>query len=338
MTPALRRIACGLALAVAAQGPATTPLEAQNPDLALTPAERDSVLANYHNVFPLLGRKAIERGFDLPKPFGINAVGVWVKQGIDIDDIGLSTGDDPVQPADFIQFGDNTSTVTTANLRADLWVLPFLNVYGMGGVARANTTVKLTEPIPFTSSVDQTGNYLGVGLTGAFGIKRFFTVVDVNWAWTNLEKLDEPVTSRVLSMRLGRAFKVGRANRIQAWLGTMNVKFKSETNGSILLVDAIPPETLEQIRGQLETVGDESWYQQLPPAQRVVVDQLVDRLLSGDYSDATVNYRLEKAPSTPWNMLVGGNFDLGKTWSFRAEVGFIGRYSVLLNTVYRLNF
>jgi hypothetical protein len=37
-------------------------------------------------------------------------------------------------------------------------------------------------------------------------------------------------------------------------------------------------------------------------------------------------------------MLVGGNFDLGKTWSFRAEVGFIGRYSVLLNTVYRLNF
>ena len=40
----------------------------------LTPDERDSVLANYYNVFPLLGRQAIERGFDLPKPFGINAL------------------------------------------------------------------------------------------------------------------------------------------------------------------------------------------------------------------------------------------------------------------------
>jgi hypothetical protein len=312
-------------------------LAAQNPDLVLTPEQRDSILANYDNVFPLLGRKAIERGFDLPKPLGINVLGLWVDQGIDISNIGLSTGDDPTQPIDAIQFGDNSSTVTTANLRADLWVLPFLNVYGMGGIARANTTVELTAPIPLTSSVDQTGNYLGFGLTGAFGIKRYFTAVDVNWAWTDLEKLDDPVSSRVLSIRLGRAFRVGRSNRIQAWIGAMNVKFKTETFGSILLVDAIPPETLEEIRGSLETIEDEEWYQQLPPGQRLVVDQLVDRLLAGDYSDVTVNYQLDKAPSTPWNMLIGGNLDLGTRWSVRAEVGLIGRYSALVNLVYRLD-
>jgi hypothetical protein len=33
---------------------------AQNPDLALSQAERDSLLKNYHNRFPIWGRKAIE--------------------------------------------------------------------------------------------------------------------------------------------------------------------------------------------------------------------------------------------------------------------------------------
>jgi len=313
------------------------PLRGQNPDLQLTQAERDSVLANYHNVFPLLGRQAIERGFDLPKPLGLNVVGVWVDQGIDIDALGLSTGSDPVVPIEAVKFGDNRSTVLTTNLRADLWVLPFLNVYGMGGIARANTTVEVTEPISFTSSVDQTGQYLGVGLTGAFGIKRYFTVVDVNWAWTDLEKLDDPVRSRVLSMRLGRSFKVSPKNRLNLWAGTMNVKFATETSGSILLAEAIPPETLEKIRSRIENVEQQEWYQALPPAQKAAVSRITDALLSGDYSDVVVNYQLDKAPATKWNLLLGTNLDVGKRWSFRTEVGLIGRYSVLLNVVYRLD-
>ena len=51
---------------------AATGAGAQNPDLALTQAERDSILATYHQVFPIWGRKAIERGFLLPLPVGLN--------------------------------------------------------------------------------------------------------------------------------------------------------------------------------------------------------------------------------------------------------------------------
>ena len=56
-------------------------------------------------------------------------------------------------------------------------------------------------------------------MTGAFGIKRFFGVSDVNWAWTDLEKLEDPVRTRVLSLRLGRAFKVGSQNPVSFWAG-----------------------------------------------------------------------------------------------------------------------
>ncbi|HSR89917.1 MAG TPA: hypothetical protein VLK88_01315, partial [Gemmatimonadales bacterium] len=65
---------------------------AQNPDLALSQEERDSVLKDYHNIFPIWGRKAIEKGFDLPKPLGLNVIGLYMNQGIEITDLGLSTG------------------------------------------------------------------------------------------------------------------------------------------------------------------------------------------------------------------------------------------------------
>jgi hypothetical protein len=311
---------------------------AQNPDLMLTQAERDTILKTYHNIFPIWGRKAIERGFNLPKPFGINVVGMYVDQGIEISNLSLSTGDNPRVPIEAIQFGDNSSTIFTGNLRADLWVFPFLNAYVMGGTAKANTTVNVATPVPFESSVDQTGDYFGTGLTTAFGVKRNFAVVDVNWAWSTFEKLDDAVRSRVLSMRLGRSFKLGPTKRMNFWLGTMNVKFATETTGSINLSEAIPPGTADAINDRLENIDESEWYQGLNPAQKVVVDQIVERLINRDLGDVTVNYGIDKGPSDPWNMLVGGNFDFNKSWGIRAEVGFIGRVSVLVMPVYRIDF
>lgn len=311
---------------------------AQNPDLMLSQAERDSILKTYDNIFPILGRKAIERGFDLPKPLGLNLIGVYVDQNIAISNLGLSTGSNPIVPADFIGFGTNTSTVTTFNARADLWVLPFLNVYAIGGKAWANTTVQVVEPIAFESSVDQTGDYVGTGLTGAFGFKRYFVSADINWTWTKLEKLEKAVNGRILSFRIGRAFKYGnQGGRYAFWLGAMKATIASETVGSINLAEAIPPETVDQIRDALETVEDEEWYQNLGPAQRVVVDQIVDRLLAVDDSELRINYSIDKSLADPWNMLAGANLDFNKRWTIRSEVGFIGRFSVLLSAVYRLD-
>src|SRR5436190_18605484 len=101
---------------------------AQNPDMVLSQADRDSILADYHQVFPIWGRKAIERGFALPRPFGIGFNAVYLTQDIDISNLQLSTGSDPLQPLDVIQFGHNEATAFSQTLRADLWLFPFLNV------------------------------------------------------------------------------------------------------------------------------------------------------------------------------------------------------------------
>jgi hypothetical protein len=145
---------------------------AQNPDLQLTQAERDSILATYHQVFPIWGRKAIERGFLLPLPVGLNINGFAMEQGVSLSQLGLSTNENPIQASEFIVLGEATSRVASVNFRGDLWVFPFLNVYGMYGTAWASTTVPVTEPVQFTSDVDQTGSYWGVGITGSMGIKQ----------------------------------------------------------------------------------------------------------------------------------------------------------------------
>jgi len=308
---------------------ASVPARAQNPDMVLSQADRDSILKDYHQVFPIWGRKAIERGFALPRPFGIGFNAVYLTQDIDIANLQLSTGDDPLQPLDVIKFGHNEATAFSQTLRADLWLFPFLNVYGLYGPGQANTSVEVTDPVAFTSSVDQNATTYGVGLTGAMGIKRNWLSVDVNWTWSDLEKLDKPVQIRILGMRYGRAFKVSPKNKAAFWLGTMNQKVELETRGSVTFEEAVPPE----FWGQIEDLPSTPWYAGLTPAQKQVIDRLVQRIQ--DNRATPINYGIDKELSDPWNMLAGGQFFLGTHWEFRAEAGFIGRTSILGGMAYR---
>jgi hypothetical protein len=317
------------------------PVSAQHPDLTLSQAERDSILAHYHNRFPIWGRKAIEKGFELPAPAGLSLTVVFLDQAIDITSLELSTGSNPLVPIDFVTFESTRSTVLTENLRADLWVLPFLNVYGFGGWAQASTEVTLAEPVTFTSKVDQTGVYWGLGLTATMGIKRNWLALDVNWAWTDLEKLDMPVRSRITGIRYGRAFKIGPGRRVAPWLGAMHQKLTSGTQGSIPLSEVMTPPTAQRLGAQLRGYQTSPWYLQLTPAQRAVVDGIAGRIDRPDgpsLDSVVVNYGLAKAVATPWNMLAGITYDFTRYWTIRAELGFIERTSILVMGNYRFDF
>jgi len=308
---------------------------AQNPDLALSKAERDSLLAHYHNRFPIWGRKAIEKGFDLPYPVGLSVNGVWASQNIDITNLSLSTGDNPVVPIQAIKFGDVTAPIFTANLRADLWLLPFLNVYGFGGLASVSTDVNLVEPVSFHTKVDQNGTYLGLGTTATMGIKHNWLAFDVNWAWTQTEKLSEPVRTRIFSIRFGRAQKLKGTQRLALWVGAMKQTLNSTTKGTINLSEVISG---GGSGGGLGDYQNSEWYQGLTPPQKQVIDAIAQRLQNADLSDVKINYHLDKAVTDPWNMLVGVSYEWNKRWQARIEPGFIGRKQLLVQVNYRFNW
>lgn len=304
-----------------------------NPDLALTQAERDSVLAHYHQIFPIWGRKAIERGFSLPAPLGFNIGGFYANQDIVITDLGVGFNA-PAQPVDFITFQGAQAKLTNFNVRTDLWVFPFLNVYLMAGTGNGETTVHIAEPVEFSTVADFKGTNFGIGFTGAFGIRRHFAVVDFNHQWGFSSLLKSPVPVNVLSMRYGKAFRVGQRHkrmRATAWIGTMFQAMKNETVGSINLADVIPPGTDSLFNGYQSS----AWYQNLTPPQQALVDQFVQRI-TGGLDTTVVNYTLNKRVADPWNLLLGGTFDWGRHWGVRGEVGFIGRKSFMLMGNYRV--
>lgn len=308
----------------------------------------DSSRADYPFRFPVLGAKAYEKGFNIPYPAGVMANYFIANQDIVIPEIavGFSDGLLPDIPLTditrIIGFEEVNATAISYNVRPDLWIFPFLNVYGIFGKAYAQTTVKLDYPFELKAEANLEGTSYGVGTTGAFGVGRYFVVLDGNWVWSNMSNFEEPVQSSVFSFRFGRAFKIGKnpESNVAFWLGGMRVRMGNTTQGQITLRDVLPPETWER---RDEIVADYwEWYDGLDQLQQQFADRIftpiIDNIENSDGS-GTIHYKLDKKPEEEWNMIIGGQYQLNKRWQFRTEAGVIGdRKSFLGSANYRFGF
>ncbi|MCK5701799.1 MAG: hypothetical protein KAI29_11620, partial [Cyclobacteriaceae bacterium] len=248
--------------------------------------------------------------------------------------------DIPLTPVDFIEFGDNTNTSYSINVRPDIWVLPFLNVYGLFGYGNSHTEVNLVKPVKLESIVDQGIRTMGFGIMGAGGIGPVWWSVDANFTWNKPELLDKPTKVNVLGIRMGRTFvfKSRPDRNIAVWAGGMRLHMGTETVGAIKMSDALPPETWDRID---EIVDDYwNWYDnEATPKQKIVADQIltpiVDRLENAD-GDAVISYAMDKQTKQLWNGIIGAQFQVNKRWMFRTEWGIIGdRKSALVSVNYR---
>ncbi len=303
----------------------------------------------YNYVFPILGQGAYKKGFDIPYPMGIMGNFMWMKQGVVIDNLqlGLQTQnqDIPLTSVDFIEFGENTNTSYTVNVRPDIWVFPFLNVYGIFGYGSSTTEVNLVAPIEMKSVVEQNITTSGVGIMTAFGIGPVWMSVDANWTWNKPELLDKAVNVNVLGIRLGHTFTFkSRPDRnIAIWVGAMRASMSSATSGAVGLGSALPPETWDRRDEIVENYWN--WYGELNPNKPIdkkkieaadqILTPIVDRLEAAD-GNSTILYGMDKQVKQMWNGLIGMQFQYNKHWMLRSEVGFIGdRKSVLVSLNYR---
>ncbi len=308
-------------------------------------AYTDSLKAvEYNYVFPILGQGAYKRGFDIPYPAGLMANYIWMDQGIKISNmqLGLKTDnqDIPLTAVDFIDFGENRNTSYAVNFRPDLWIFPFLNVYGLFGYGSSKTEVNLVAPVELKSVVDQKITTAGFGVMTAFGIGPVWMSIDGNWTWTKPELLEKPVLVTVMGLRLGHTFTFReRPDRnIAIWVGAMRANMSSETRGEVVMKDALPPETWDR----RDEIVANYWYwydNEATILQKKVADEvltpIVDKLEAAD-GDGIIRYGMDKQVQEMWNGLVGAQFQLKKRWMFRSEAGIIGdRKSFLFSVNYR---
>jgi hypothetical protein len=282
----------------------------------------------YNYQFPLLGKKLASRGLTFPLPFGVGLNYAYATQGVDITGVNVAVNDGKYTDlSKIVKFDHVTSTVKVINGRLDLWLFPFLNVYGLATyVMDSDTDVLLSEPFPLRAGASQTGYGGGFGATAAFGFWGFFGVLDANLAWNKMEKLGAPVRSFLLTPRVGKRFQIGQSVWLATWVGAMRQAIQADTEGSIALKDAIGAPA-----GSFESKVA-SWYNSLPQGERNNVSDLKGGLES---RDPVIHYKLDKALTDPWNMLIGAEIDLHKRVQMRMEYGFIGRTQLIMGICYR---
>lgn len=169
---------------------------------------------------PFFKDKFVKDSAVLPKPIGTGLAILYMNQGFKMEKINING-----QAVDFFEVNKVDGQDMIAMPRVDLWLLPFLNVYGFVGYIKGEleTNIHVQDPdfdeinfdLPMT--FQYTGAYYGLGASLAFGQKNFFTLLDGNYAIAKLSNINDSLTMYMTSARFGYAFNP----KWSTWIGTM---------------------------------------------------------------------------------------------------------------------
>ncbi|WP_057938993.1 hypothetical protein [Algoriphagus resistens] len=294
---------------------------------------------DYPYLFPFLGAGAAKRGYDLPYAWGASAIYFTQQQQILIESTAVGFGgSDLVDISRFIKFGPTIATTNAYSFRPDVWVLPFLNVYGILGGGTTSTEVTLLDPISFQTEQNFSVSSYGLGATLTAAAGPLWFAWDNNYNFADVEVVVEPVPAFNSSFRVGHTIpSISNPQRnLSIWAGTFFQVIQNDTQGSIPVSSLVPG------------MGDGSaierlneWADGLPPAQRVVVKQIIGKIEDAaaglDPGDAMIEYRLDKKVAAPFNLIFGAQYQFDKRWILRSELGVFGKRSqFLLNLNYRI--
>ena len=79
---------------------------------------------------PFMAQKVVDLGYDLPRPYGVKLLYSSIDQAQNLDNllVGFSGGEK--EPFEFVTFENARSQSDSPQLIGDLWLLPFLNLFG----------------------------------------------------------------------------------------------------------------------------------------------------------------------------------------------------------------
>jgi hypothetical protein len=331
--------------------------------------------SEYPYALPIWGDKVTKAGYNLPYSAGISTQYFWQESAIIIDNLEVGFNNGPMYNLDgIVRFDESTAKAQAITVRPDVWLFPFLDVYGIFGVSNAATDVNFGVWVPDSTGVEKevlkagtvvefsTTTY-GFGMTPTIGVAGGFLALDFNMAWTDVPQLTKPARSTVFGPRFGKNFKLKNPERtIAVWVGGFRVGLRSGTEGSISLSEVFPDggaEASAKIDQGIEKVGDaqeqvDAWWGDLSDQEQnnpvnqakytranEALDKAGQILSAADaavntISTSTVQYSMDKTIKDAWNFIVGSQFQYNKHWMLRCEVGFLGsRTQVMTGLQYR---
>jgi hypothetical protein len=251
--------------------------------------------------FPLLADEALKRGYELPLPYGAALVLTGLSgRAIEVTDVRLGLeGNSGTSISDFVHLG-STSDVFNANLKFDVFVLPFLNVYALLGYvhneSESTASITITAPGPDGGDVvversiptELDGMIGGLGFALAGGYRNFFLVADCSYIQSDLG-FDDDFTAIIATVRAGYRGKIGSLP-LQIWFGV----------------------------GSWDTAATAVGHTDLPGGVRFV-------------------FEADQQPHTQWMYDVGANLEFSRKFQLVADIGadFDGGYLLVVGPTWR---
>lgn len=230
---------------------------------------------------PVWGKEMVA-GKEFPLPFGVGVTYFTQDQEYNLDKLTVGIPGLPGLPTQFIRVDNQIDEI---NAKLDVWLLPFLNVFGIAGQLDGETRVDLSRlPIPLSSfgipfdrlTIEYEGEVYGGGLVLAGGTDRFFASVTTIATQTSLSgDFDSEASAFVVTPRAGIYDRRGAL-----FAGAMYQAVEESHKGTIglPLVPGLPP---------------------IPVA-----------------------FGVELSQKEEWNWVVGGVLALGERWTLELEGGF----------------
>lgn len=209
--------------------------------------------AEYPYLLPIWGKKVAQKGFKLPKSAGLSVQYLWQQSDVVINNLQVGFNNGPLYNVDeLVRFDKSQTTTNGVNIRPDVWLLPFLNVYGIFAQSKTSTAINAGLWIPDDSTwkkavdINTKPNFdattFGFGMTPTVGIGGFFIALDMNFSWSDINELEKPNFAFVFGPRLGK--NITWANHpersLAIWAGGFRIKLNTGVSGSLNIADLFP--------------------------------------------------------------------------------------------------
>lgn len=311
----------------------------------------------YPYVLPIWGQKVTDKNIEMQLPFGLNVNYVYNQMSLELTHFSMNFYDgenlDDILNPESLNFTSTIARSSGVNLRADAWILPFINVYGIYSKNYGSTQVSfqpqsvthnlgpngafkeiktLENPIEL-DPVSFTANTGGIGITTVYGWNNYFISVDGNMTWSKSDLIKETITFFVGSGRVGRRISFKNGTKLAVYVGAMYRDFvNKEVNTGSLGVPELD-EGMTKAVDALLTINQEQidFWEDLPPAtpgRQEKLDELNQR--NGRLNDAkdriensnAINYSIKKEIIDSWSTQVGFNYEINQHFMFRGEYGY----------------
>jgi len=253
-------------------------------------------------LLPIWGDEARAKGYELPLPFGLSITSLVQRQEPKIEDLKFGFGNPTARPGINL---DGSEVISATMLgRADIWLFPFLNVYGFAGVIAGQADIVINvngftvggttfDGFQLNIEDDYTGYTGGLGLTLAGGYKQYFGSLDMNMARSELDFLEGEIETYTVTPRVGILVDSERYGKGSFWAGVMYLNLEERLHGSIE-ANILPG----------------------PGTQKL-------------------NYDLNFTTNNPYSVLMGGMWEFSKKTQALVEVSYGGRTSLTGQFTYR---